>query len=145
LPERALRDMRAAIGFLETRADVNKDKIGTLGWSAGGKWALLLANNDPLLGACVVNYSPMPTDSVDIQRIHAPVLGLFGADDPTVRASDVEVFVNAMNAAHKSIEVKLYARAGHGFENPDNKLSYREGDADDAWQRTLTFLDQHLK
>ena len=143
--DRALQDMKAAVHFLNARADVEGLKIGVIGWSAGGKWSLWLAVNDSLLAACVVNYGPMPADPADIQRIHAPVLAIFGADDRTIAASDVEAFENAMTEAHKSIDVKVYPHAGHGFENSDSKLGYREDAADDAWQRTLSFLDLHLK
>jgi carboxymethylenebutenolidase len=144
-PDRALRDMEAALHFLAARADVNKEKMGSIGWSVGGKWSLLLAINDPFLAACVVNYGVITTDSADLQKIHAPVLGIFGADDRTISASDVEAFVSTMNAARKSIDVKVYPNAGHGFENSDNKLGYREGAAEDAWLRTLSFLDHNLK
>jgi carboxymethylenebutenolidase len=144
-PDRALRDMEAAIHFLAARTDVNKEKMGSIGWSMGGKLSLLLAVNDPFLAACVLNYGSMPTDPADIQKIHAPVLGIFGADDRYISASDVEDFESAMKSAHKSIDVKIYPSAGHGFENSDNKLGYRESAAEDAWQRTVSFLDQHLK
>jgi carboxymethylenebutenolidase len=142
---RPLRDMEAAIHFLAARAEVNKEKIGSIGWSAGGKWSLWLAVNDPFLAACVSNYGAAPTDPAEIQKIHAPVLAIFGGDDRYIAASDVEDFETAMNSAHKSIEVKVYPNAGPGFENSDNKLAYRERAAEDAWQRTVTFLDQHLK
>ena len=88
-PDRAFQDMEAAIHFLAARPDVNKEKIGSIGWSAGGKWSLLLAVNDPFLAACVSNYGSMPTDPADIQKIHAPVLAIFGADDRYIPASDV--------------------------------------------------------
>jgi dienelactone hydrolase len=35
--------------------------------------------------------------------------------------------------------------AGHAFENPNNKLGYREAAAKDAWARTLAFLNRTLK
>jgi len=143
--DRALQDMEAAIHFLAALPNVNKDKMGSIGWSAGGKWSLLLAENDLFLAACVSNYGSLPTDPGAIQKIHAPVLAIFGADDRTISASDVDDFETAMNSAHKSIDVKIYPGAGHGFENSDNKLGYREGAAEDAWQRTVAFLDQHLK
>jgi carboxymethylenebutenolidase len=143
--DRALRDMEAALHFLAARADVNQEKMGSIGWSVGGKWSLLLAVNDLFLAACVVNYGLMPTDAGDIQKIRAPVLAIFGSDDRSIPASDVEAFESAMNSAHKSIDVKVYPGAGHAFENSENKLGYREGAAEDAWQRTLTFLNQHLK
>ena len=50
-----------------------------------------------------------------------------------------------MKAAHKSIDVKIYDGAGHAFENPNNKLGYREAAANDAWARTLAFLNRTLK
>ncbi len=143
--DRVLRDLEAAIHFLYVRPDVNREKMGTIGWSAGGKWALLLAVNDPFLAACVSNYGPAPTDPVDIQKIHAPVLAIFAGDDRYITANDVHDFETAMNSAHKSFDIKVYPNAGPGFENPDNTLAYREGAAQDAWQRTVAFLDEHLK
>ncbi len=143
--DRALQDLQAALDFLAARPDVNNEKMGSIGWSAGGKWSLLLAVIEPRLAACVINYGPVLTDPADIEKIHAPVLGIFGADDRDVPASNVEAFESAMNSAHKAIDIKVYPGASHGFENSENKLGYREGAAEDAWQRTVTFLDQHLK
>jgi dienelactone hydrolase len=34
---------------------------------------------------------------------------------------------------------------GHAFGNPNNKLGYREAAANDAWARTLAFLNRTLK
>ena len=144
-PDRAFKDMEAAIHFLVARPDVNKYKIGSIGWSVGGKWSLLLAVNDPFLAACVSNYGSMPTNPADIQKIHAPILGIYGADDLTVLKDDVETFDDAMTSAHKPLELKIYRGAGHDFEDSSNKLGFREGTAEDAWQLTLTFLDRHLK
>ena len=146
MPEdRAVRDLKAAFDYLATREDVNKEKIGSLGWCMGGGFSLLLAVNEPRLAACVVNYGAMPTDAAAIQQIQAPVLGNFGADDRGIPPSVVEAFESAMKTAHKSSDVKVYPGAGHAFENPTNKLGYRETAAADAWERTLTFLDRNLK
>jgi len=146
MPEdRAVRDLKAAFDYLAAREDVNKEKIGSLGWCMGGGFSLLLAVNEPRLAACVVNYGAMPTDAAAIQQIQAPVLGNFGADDRGIPPSAVEAFESAMKTAHKSIDLKVYPGAGHAFENPTNKLGYREAAAADAWARTLTFLDHNLK
>ncbi len=144
-PERALRDMEAALHFLADRPNVNKEKIGSIGWSAGGKWSLLLAENDLFLAACVINYAPLPTDPAEIRSIRAPVLAIFGSEDRSIPASDINAFEDTMQSAHKSIEVKIYPGVSHAFENSGNTLGYREGAAEDAWQRTLTFLNEHLK
>lgn len=143
--ERAVQDMEAAFNFLSARPDVNKEKIGSVGWSAGGKWALLLAVNEPRLAACVVNYGSLISDPAELGKIHAPVLGIFGADDRTIPQMDLDTFVAAMDKAQKSLDLKVYPGAGRGFENSGSKLGFREGAADDAWQRTLAFLGEHLK
>jgi carboxymethylenebutenolidase len=143
--DRAIRDLKAAVDYLASRQEVNKEKIGSIGWCMGGGFSLLLAVDEPRLAACVVNYGALPTDSADIQKIQAPVLGNFGAEDRGIPPSAVEAFERAMKAANKSIDVKVYPGAGHAFENPNNKLGYREVAAEDAWKRTLTFLDHNLK
>jgi carboxymethylenebutenolidase len=140
-----VRDLKAAFDYLAARPDVRHDKIGSVGWCMGGGYSLLLAVNESKLAACVVNYGSLPTDKDEIQRIHAPVLGVFGADDRSIPPSAVEAFEGAMKAAQKSIDVKVYDGAGHAFMNPNNKLGYREAAANDAWARTFAFLGRTLK
>jgi carboxymethylenebutenolidase len=143
--DRAVRDLKAAFAYLASRPEVNPDKIGSIGWCMGGALSLQLAVNESKLAACVVNYGAMPTDPQDIQKIQAPVLGNFGADDRGIPASAVQAFEKAMKAAQKSIDVKIYEGAGHAFENPNNKLGYREDTAEDAGARTLAFFNRTLK
>ena len=143
--DQAIRDLKAAFNYLASRPDVRKDKIGSVGWCMGGGFSLLLAVNESKLAACVVNYGSMPTDKDEIQKIQAPVLGSFGAEDRGIPPTAVGAFEDAMKAAHKSIDVKIYDGAGHAFENPNNKLGYREAAANDAWARTLDFLNRTLK
>ena len=143
--DQGVRDLKAAFDFLASRPDVRHDGIGSVGWCMGGGYSLQLAVNEPKLAACVVNYGSMPTDKDAIQRIQAPVLGNFGAEDRGITPASVQAFESAMKAAGKSIDVKEYDGAGHAFENPNNKAGYREAAAKDAWDRTLTFLARTLK
>jgi len=50
-----------------------------------------------------------------------------------------------MKKLGKSIDVTIYPNAGHAFENPNNKDGYRPKDAEDAWSKTVAFLDSTLK
>jgi carboxymethylenebutenolidase len=50
-----------------------------------------------------------------------------------------------MKEASKSADLKIYAGAGHAFQNANNKLSYHQNSAEDAWKRTLAFLNKQLK
>jgi carboxymethylenebutenolidase len=143
--DRAIRDLDAAFQYLSSRQDVNPNRIGSIGWCMGGGLSLQLAVHEPKLAACVVNYGPLPTDSADIARIHAPVLGNFGADDRGITAGDIKAFYQAMTSAGKKVDVKIYDGAGHGFENPNNKTGYRQAAAQDAWSRITSFLQATLQ
>ena len=143
--DRAIRDLKAAFDFLAARPDVTKEKIGTAGWCMGGGLALQFAISEPRLAACVVNYGAMPTEPAEIQKILAPVLGNYGAEDRGIPTKAVRDFEQAMKAANKSIDVKIYPGVGHAFENPNNKLGYSEVPAQDAWNRTVAFLEHFLK
>ena len=143
--DRAVRDLKAAFAYLASRGDVNKGKIGSVGWCMGGGLSLQLAVNESRLAACVVNYGAMPTEAADIQKIHAPVLGNFGADDRGIPADAVRAFEKALQGAGKSADLKIYDGAGHAFENPNNKAGYRAETAADAWKRMVEFFSKTLK
>lgn len=143
--DRALQDLEAAFNYLASRPDVEKDKIGSIGWCMGGGWSLQLAEHEPKLAACVVNYGELPTDSAAIESIRAPVLGNFGADDRGIPPQAVQAFEQRMKTDRKQINLKIYAGAGHAFQNPDNKKGYRPAAAEDAWRRTVAFFTRELK
>jgi dienelactone hydrolase len=65
-----------------------------------------------------VNYGALPTDPVAIQHVHGQVLGTFGALDRGIPPGTVQTFEQGMKAAYKSVEIKIYHGAGHGFQNP---------------------------
>lgn len=143
-PDRALRDLKAAFNYLAAQPNVDKKKIGDIGWCMGGGYSIDLAENEPRLAACVVNYGALPADADTIQRIHAPVLVSSGALDRGITPKMVKAFVAAMHQAGKRADAKIYPGAAHAFENPNNKEGYRPAAARDAWQRTLSFLSETL-
>ncbi len=49
------RDLRQAIDFLETRPEVDRDRIGVIGASLGGSVAIYVAANDKRLKFCAAN------------------------------------------------------------------------------------------
>ncbi len=145
-PDRIVRDLKAAYAWLETRADVKKGKIGSIGWCMGGRYTLDLATKEPRLAAAVAYYGAPPTDPASIAAIKAPVLGNFGADDKGPSPDQVKAFEAAMKKAGKVADIKIYEGAGHAFANVNNPWGgYKETAAKDAWARTTAFLAKHLK
>jgi carboxymethylenebutenolidase len=146
MPEdRAKRDLHAAVEFLKTQPNVKKDRIGAIGWCMGGGYSLAVALQEPDLGADVINYGHLATDTEALRKINAPILGLFGGQDRGITPDDVHKFEQQMRQLGKKVEIKIYDDAGHAFENPNNKEGYRAADAADAWKRTLDFLALALK
>jgi carboxymethylenebutenolidase len=143
--DRAVLDLMAGIVYLTTRNDVDRGRVGTIGWSMGGGYAVQLAMHVPRLGACVVNYGALPTDPNDLQNIGAPFLGNFGADDRGITPADVQAFQKSMETLSRKVDIKIYEGAGHGFENANNKDGYRPQAAEDAWNRTIAFLNKSLR
>jgi carboxymethylenebutenolidase len=146
LPEdRAARDLVAAFNYLASQKNVKANKIGSIGWCMGGGYSLAAALNEPKLAATVINYGRLATDPAALQKINAPILGLFGGQDRGIPPDSVKAFEEQMKKLGKKVEVHIYPDAGHGFENENNKGGYREADTKDARARTLAFLQQNLK
>ena len=143
--DRAQRDLHAAVEFLKAQSNVNKDRIGAIGWCMGGGYALDVALLEPSLRADVINYGHLATDPGSIAKIHAAVLGIFGGQDRGIPVDDVKKFEQALKQQGNKVEIVIYPDAGHAFENPNNKTGYRADDAADAWKRTVTFLASTLK
>ena len=142
--DRGVRDLVAAAAYLKTLKSVDPNRLGAVGWCMGGTYAAQLAVADPGLRAVAINYGALPTDSAALQKIHAAILGNFGALDRGITPDDVHAFASAMKALGKPVNVKIYPDAGHAFENPNNKGGYRPNDSKDAHERMRVFFQQHL-
>jgi carboxymethylenebutenolidase len=144
-PDRASRDLQAAVAYLRSQKNVKADRIGSIGWCMGGGYSLGVALEEPTLAATVINYGHLATDPAALKKINAPILGSFGGLDQGITPDDVHKFEQQMKSLGKRVDIKIYPDAGHAFENPNNKDGYRAADTEDAWQRTVAFFAAHLK
>ncbi|MGC2394659.1 MAG: dienelactone hydrolase family protein, partial [Rhodomicrobium sp.] len=118
-------------------------KLGIIGFCRGG-WAVwVYAAHSNLLKAGVAFYGSLvdpqnpvwPKSPVQLAPdMKAPVLGLYGEADQGIPVSQVEKMKDALKAADKTAEIKIYPGAPHGF-HADYRPSYRKEAAEDAWQR----------
>lgn len=142
--DQGVRDLVAAVHFLEGRKDVKRTAVGAVGWCMGGGYAAQLAIAAPSLKAVAINYGALPTDKAQLAKIHAAILGNFGAQDQGIPPEAVHSFEAAMKSLGKPVDAKIYPDAGHAFENPNNKAGYRPEDAADAMKRMSAFFAEHL-
>ena len=55
----------------------------------------------------------------------------------------MRTFEETLDELGKDAEIVIYPGAGHAFANPSGER-YQPEAAEDAWARTLAFLDTHL-
>jgi carboxymethylenebutenolidase len=142
--DRAARDLHEAVAYLQAQADVNKDRVGAIGWCMGGGYALDLALQEPSLAAVVINYGHLADDPDDLKKMNAKVLGIFGGQDRGIPVEDVKKFEQELKQLGKDPEIHVYPDAGHGFQNPVNSY-FRKGDTADARKHIDEFLAKTLK
>lgn len=121
------------------------DDVGVIGWCFGGGWSLRAALSHPdKIDATVIYYGQLVTDTEQLEKLDMPVLGIFGAEDESIPPEQVNKFESALNEADVTNSIHIYEKAGHAFANPSG-TRYVEDAAEDAWQKTIAFLEEHLK
>ena len=143
--DQGVRDLVAAFRYLQDRKDVQRNRIGAVGWCMGGGYAMQLSIAEPALKAVAINYGALATDKSALEKVHAAVLGNFGGQDHGIPPDAVHAFETAMQSIGKPVDVKIYPDASHAFENPNNKTGYRPDDAADALGRIDRFFAAELK
>lgn len=140
--EDAFTDLEAGLSFLNQHKQINKGKLGSVGFCWGGARSFLLAADSKLLKAAVVFYGSAPS-AEKLTQVRVPVLGLYGETDERITSKVPEV-AEALKKNNKQFEYKIYPKAGHAFFNDMGERYQKEG-AEDAWTQTLTFLRAKLK
>jgi carboxymethylenebutenolidase len=138
----------SAVQFLQGHPAVQGDGIGTVGFSFGAAWALLLATVfQPTDLAAVVlfygNHSGIEWD--DYAKSKAAFLGHFAEDDPY---EDVESVQNSLGEIHKAgreAAFHFYPGTGHWFFEENQPDAYNAEAAELAWERTVKFLREQLR
>lgn len=139
--EAAVGDGVAAVHALADRDDV-VGHVGVLGFCFGGGlgYAVAAATSVAALVSYYGSALPQLHDQVSVT---VPSLHHFGLDDsfidtPTVRRIEESVTRQPATTVH------TYPGADHAFDNPDMPW-FHEDASQQAWERTVAFLDEHVR
>ncbi len=138
---RAERDLRGAADHLASVA--SGDRVGVVGFCMGGQLALYAAGASDRIGATVDFHGIHPNVHPDFAAIRCPVLGLFAEHDDFVPAGAVETLHRSLTGAGVEADFHTYPGTSHAFFN-DERPSFDEAAATDAWGRVLAFLNENL-
>ena len=145
------RDLCAGARWLQSLPFVRQGPIGVVGWCGGGRHALFLAAECPAIGAAAsfygraINRPNNPSQSpIDVvARMHCPVFGAYGEADEAIPVETIRQLEAELEHHGVPHEIHYYPNAGHAFMN-NERDSYNESAATDAWQRLLGFFARYL-
>lgn len=146
-----MADLDATVAWAADSGRGDVERLGITGFCWGGRIVWMYAAHNPRLEAGVAWYGRLvgeasdltPNYPVDVaDRLHAPVLGLYGAADSGIPNETVERMRAALRAAESPSEIVLYPDTPHGF-HADYRASFRKREAEDGWQRLLAWFKQH--
>ena len=141
-PAKMLEDFQASALWLKSLPD-STGKLGAVGFCFGGGIVNQLAvRMGSALDAAVPFYGLEPS-AADAMKIKAPVNAQYAELDARITGG-WPAFDAALTRAHVPHEGHIYKGANHGFHN-DTTPRYDEAAAEEAWKRTLAWLNKYLR
>ena len=143
-PEGIQADVGAAVEHLRASCRA----IFTVGFCFGGRNSWLAAASGHGLSGAIGFYGRpgegrdgSPGPAARAGEMEAPILGLMGGADESIPAPAVEAFDQALTEAGVEHDLVVYDGAPHSFF--DRKYEQFADDSEDAWRRTLEFIERH--
>jgi len=146
---KVMDDVGSAIAYLKSQNNVKAASIGVTGFCMGGRFTYLAAaHHNKGIKAAVAFYGggiPMgkPSPLSRTGEIGCPIYLFFGGKDPLIPMDHVNQIKTKLQDEKKSFTMEVYPEATHGFFC-DERPSYHEASAKDAWEKTKAFFAQHL-
>jgi carboxymethylenebutenolidase len=153
-PEEALRlyqqttaegrraDMLSALAYLQQLDIVRGDRLGVVGFCAGGGNCWDLALNTAALSAAIPFYGT-PVPALDaLERLSSPVLAIYAELDRNLTRGVLPAILR-LEELQKPFGFHVYEGTRHAFHN-DTGANYDPAAARDAWNRTTAFLRKYL-
>jgi carboxymethylenebutenolidase len=140
----APQDLFMAFDALKTHRDC-AGKIGSVGFCFGGRMSLVLGANRPVDAVCTFYGGGMQQIFDQLNRLKAPVLGLYGDQDKSIPRGTIEEFDKLLDKVGVRHEIVVYPNSGHAFFRDQDPNTYRPEAAMDAWERVQKFFAKHLQ
>ena len=135
-PEGVQADTRAAVERIR-----DAGSLFTVGFCFGGRASWVAAASGHGLKGAVGFYGHPGLALEHVPQIDAPILALQAGDDARITPYWNSLFEHALTYESVEHELVVYDGAPHSFF--DRKQSEFQDASDDAWRRTLAFVDAH--
>ncbi len=145
-----LRRAEAGLKVLEAQPQVDKSRLGAVGYCFGGAVVLEMARRgEDLKGVVSFHGTLAPGKPAEKGQVKAEVLALNGADDKFVSKQDKDNFAKEMTAADVEFKSIEYPGATHAFTNPEATelgkkfnipIAYNEAADKASWEEMKKFF-----
>lgn len=150
--QQAFADLDAVVAWAGKHKRANAAKLGLTGHCRGGRMVWMYTAHQKKIKAAVAWYGSlmpippaMPQGPLDVtDKIHAPVLGLYGGADAGIPQEHVDRMRAGLLAFgnDKRSPIHVYPGMPHAF-HADYRPTYRKEAADDGWKRMLAWFKKH--
>lgn len=141
--------IQAGLAYLQSRPEVDPNRIAVIGYCFGGTVALELARSGAEVKGVVSFHGGLSTPTPeDAGKIKGKVLVLHGGDDPFVPAKEIEAFQEEMKKAEVDWQMVVYGGAVHSFTNPTagrdptRGAAYHEKADKRSWEAMKVFFKE---
>jgi carboxymethylenebutenolidase len=148
--QKVMRDTAAVLAYLDTRADVRRALIGTVGYCMGGGYALLAAGTYPdrVQAAASLHGGSLATDRPDsphllATRMRAELYVGVAEIDHTFDQAQQSRLAEALSAAGVTHAIEVYRGAKHGFA-VNGHLAYDQLASEQHWRRITDLFSRRL-
>lgn len=148
--EQIFADLVDALEYMKKNPKINKQKLGAVGFSMGGYFAVILAAKR-MVSAGVSYYGvfsggraiTLKYNFVDVfTGESSPVLILHGSSDSTQPVGGAQGLASILDSKKSRYELKIYPGVDHSYDRGKSKDAKA---SEDSWNQTVEFLRKHLK
>jgi carboxymethylenebutenolidase len=142
-------DLDATVAWAKAQGG-DTNNLGIMGYCRGGRNVWHYSTHNAGLKAGVAFYGSLadknnvvPKNSIELAAdVKVPVLALYGEADAGIPLDQVKQMQDALKAANKTTEWKIYPAAPHGF-HADYRPSYRKEAAEAAWSEMIAWFKKY--
>ncbi|HEY0372801.1 MAG TPA: dienelactone hydrolase family protein [Thermoanaerobaculia bacterium] len=143
--DRAAKEIAGAGQYLLGRPECTSKTYGVVGFCMGGALAQYAATYDASnVGAAASFYGGFKKVSPEWDKLEAPLLLIYGAEDKGVPAEGGQELEKKLRDLGKDVELVVYPGANHAFFNDTRPEVYNVDAAADAWKRVLDLFRRSL-
>jgi carboxymethylenebutenolidase len=146
-PDRAARDMSAAVDYLTNHEAVTGDALGVVGFCMGGMLSFLLATGRPDKVKALVPFYGFPQGDTepDWSKLEASVRGHMAENDDFFGPEAAHALEAKLQGMGKDVQFTVHPGTGHAFMATHNALGTRdEALAEQIWPGAVAFLHEQL-